>query len=177
MENLTVDSVYGKALYEALKDTESIDDNLLTLKEIKNLFETNPDLLSLLKMPTIDAKERKQIIESIFDEVVSKEITNFLYILIDKRRIGQIKGIISSFEKICDENNGVTNGEIVSAVPLNDIQLERFEKETSTLLNKKVKLGNSIDESILGGVVIYFDGKLIDASLRGRLEELKEIIL
>lgn len=177
MENLTVDFVYGNGLYEAARDTDSIEEFQKTFKTIREIFVETPDLLNLLKAPTIEASERKAIADNVFKGKVPQEILNFIYVLIDKRRISQFVGITKTFEKICDQNNGITKGEIFSTIPLNDVQLKKFEEETGKLLKKHVKLENRIDKSILGGIKIYLDGKYIDASVRGRLDELKEKIL
>ena len=177
MENLTVSSVYGTGLYDAARDLGAIDEFSVSLKKIREVLNENPDLMTLLQTPTVNASERKIIVQTIFKDSVSAEVLNFMYVLIDKRRIGQIVGITKAFEKICDEQRGITKGEILSAVPLSDSQIKKFEVETGTLLKKSVKLENRIDKSILGGVKIYFDGKLIDASIRNRLDELREKIL
>ena len=177
MENLTVDSVYGIGLYEAARDLGSIEEFQSILIDIRELLNNNPEILTLLKAPTIDASERKSIASNIFEGKVSPEILNFIFLLIDKRRIGQFIGITKNFDRICDENNGITKGEIFSTVPLSVDQLNKFEVETGKLLRKRVELKNQIDKSILGGIKIYIDGKYIDASVRGRLDELKEKIL
>ena len=177
MENLTVDTVYGSGLYEAARDLNSIDEFQSCLGEIREFFNDDPAFLSLLKTPTIEANERKKIAEEVFKDQIPTELLNFIFVLIDKRRIGQFIGITKTFEKICDENNGIVKGEIISALPLKDAQILDFEKETGALLRKNVKLVNQIDKSIIGGIKIYIDGKLIDASVRGRLDELKEKML
>ena len=177
MENLTVDSVYGSGLYEAARDLGAIEEFQSTLFEIRELFNENPEFMVLLKAPTIDASERKKLADNVFEGNISQEILNFIHLLIDKRRIAQFIGITKNFEKICDEKNGITKGEIFSTIPLNEDQLTKFETEISKLLRKRVELKNQIDKSILGGIKIYVEGKFIDASVRGRLDELKEKIL
>jgi ATP synthase F1 delta subunit len=101
-------------------------------------------------------------------------LLNFIYILIDKHRIGQIRSIAKAFNRLADEREGVVKGDIYSVVELSEEQLARFEEETGKLLNKRVKLRNERDTSLIGGVRLYIDGKLIDASVRGRLNNLKE---
>ena len=177
MENLTVDSVYGVGLYEAAKDLDLVEDFQATFKDMRELFKNSPEFLDFLKAPTIDVSERKKIVSIVFEGKISQEILNFIFLLIDKRRIGQFIGITNRFDKICDEKSGIIKGEIYSTIPLSEDQISKFEKETGKLLKKRVELKNQIDKSILGGIKIQIDGKNIDASVRGRLDELKEKIL
>ena len=65
---------------------------------------------------------------------------------------------------------------IISVMPLSDDQMKKFEKDASDLLQKNVRLRNEIDTSLIGGVKLLVDGKLIDASLRSRLDDLRRRI-
>jgi ATP synthase F1 delta subunit len=178
MENLSVvDSVYGSALYEAADDLGEIDFFRDEIAELGSLFKEYPDFFRLLAAPTLDLASRKKIAEETFAGKVRPAVLNFIYVLIDKRRIGQFGGIARSFETVCDDRNGITKGLIYSAVPLSEVQIAEFEKQTSRLMQKDVSLENKVDESLIGGVKIYLEGKLIDASVRSQLDELKEKLL
>ena len=177
MENLTVAAVYGEALYEAATDTDKLETILEEFGELVRIFKELPEFFEWLRNPTISGEMKKQTVEKIFDNEIEEELMNFLCILIDKRRIGRLDSIHTAFEKIVDDRNGVTSGKIVSALPLTDNQLTQFETETGKLLRKKVKLTSDTDTSLIGGVRIYIDGKLIDASIRSRLDKLKETLL
>jgi ATP synthase F1 delta subunit len=133
----------------------------------------------LLASPAIPKDRRKAVAEKAFgpDSGMPKEFLNLLRILIDKRRIGMVGGVYEQFRKYMDKDEGLTEGTIESAVPLTKKQIEGFEAETARLLGAgRVKLSAKVDPAVLGGVRIYIDGKLIDASLRKKLDELKEIL-
>ena len=72
-----------------------------------------------------------------------------------------------------DEYRGEAYGKVYSAAPLSAEQIEKLEDEAGKLLHEKVKLKNKVDQSLLGGVKIMVDGKIIDATLRAKLEDLR----
>lgn len=177
MESLSADITYGKALFEATQDLNNMDVVEKELKELIQIFKDNPDFYEMLKSPVFPNEEKKSVLNKVFEGKLSETILNFICVLIDKRRIGQFFGIIKAFEKCVDDENGVTSGTVLSAVEIPKTKITKLEKETGTLLKKKVELKNEIDPSLIGGVKIYIDGKLIDASIRRRLDDLKEYLL
>jgi ATP synthase F1 delta subunit len=177
MENLTVNSVYGRGLFEAANEMGTIEAISESMSEMGRVFKEYPTLFDLLRVPTIDAEERKGIADELFTGKVPDTLLNFLRILIDKRRLGSFFGIARTYEELVDEHNGVTSGRLLTAAKLAEGRLEKLETETGHLLGKNVKLKSEIDPSILGGCRIYIDGKLIDASLKTRLDKLKEKLL
>jgi ATP synthase F1 delta subunit len=177
MEDLTVNSVYGLGLYEAVRDAGVTEAAHKSIGELERVFKENPALFDVLRVPTIDGEKRKQIADEVFSGKIPAELLNFIRLLIDKRRMGSFFGIAKSFEKLVDERNGVTSGRIVTAIGISDEQMSRLEEETGRLLHKNVRLKEETDRSILGGCRIYIDGKLIDASLKTKLDKLKEKLL
>ncbi|MDR0357335.1 MAG: ATP synthase F1 subunit delta [Clostridiales Family XIII bacterium] len=177
MENLTADAVYGEGLFGAASDIDNVEGIGRELKVVADIFREYPMFFNLLKTPTLPTEDRRAVAERVFEGRISEELLNFLRILIDKRRIGCIRGIAKAYERLSDEREGFAKGLIYSAVMLTEEQIGRFEEETGKLLKKRVRLRNEQDASLIGGVRIYIDGKLIDASVRGRLDSLRESIL
>ena len=174
MEALSIGTTYGTALFEAACDrdqTKLINEELLALEEI---FNNEPQFFALLCSPSLGAGNKKDMLTKIFKGKLSQEMMNFLYVLIDKRRVSQCHVIAKAYRKLYDEKLGVSKGTIYSAVRLEKDRLDKFEKETGRLLQKNVKLENRVDAQLIGGVRILIEGKLIDASIRTRLDNLKE---
>ena len=173
MAELTVESTYGRALYEAARDENKVDTILDEIKQIKDLFMTESDFYEFINTPVLSGAEKKDAVEQIFKGKISSEVLNFLFILIDKRRTKAFPGIVNHYQSILDEIAGISKGVIYSVEPLTVEQLEQFEQKTGKLLKKNVKLENRIDTSILGGVKVFIEGKVIDATIRKRLHDLK----
>lgn len=173
MAELTVEITYGKALFEAAADRNKVDVILEELKEIRTIFQKNPDFNEFLNTPVISGPEKKQVIEEVFHDRISQETINFLMVLIDKRRMTSFNRIVMEYQKLINQENGISLGTVFSVEPLTDIQLSSFEEKTARLLKKNVKLVNKTDAFLLGGVKIFIEGKVIDASIRKQLQDLE----
>ena len=176
METLTVDLTYGQALFDAAKDRGRIDETGEEYKAVSKVLADNPSLKKLFIIPTVSAADKKAVARSIFSGRISQELLNFICILIDKRRISAWDGIGKQYEKLVWERAGLTKGILYSVVPVDKGRLKAFEDKTAAVLEKSVKLENRIDKSLIGGVKIYVDGRLIDASVKSRLENMKQRI-
>jgi len=173
MAELTVEITYGKALFEAAKDVNKVEIILEELKEISALFQKEPEFYEFFNTPVISGPEKKSVIKEVFEGRISEEAYHFLLILIDKRRTASFNRILKEYQYLVDQDLGISIGTVVSVEPLDETQLISFEKKTGSLLKKNVKLTNKIDSSILGGVKIFIEGKVIDASIRKQLQDLE----
>lgn len=174
MAELTVDLTYGKALFEAATDTNKVEEILQEAREMKEIFRREPTFFAFINSPVISAAEKRRVIENVFHEKISQELINLLYVMIDKGRTKHFYKIVERYEKLIDDSKGYTLGQIFTVNPILPEQLQKFEEEAGKLLQKKVKLENKIDKKIIGGVRIFVDGKVIDATIKKRLLDLSE---
>ena len=82
--------------------------------------------------------------------------------------------MIREYRKLADKADGVAEGRIISAAPLTEEQLAGFEDQVSELFRIKVRLKNETDRSLIGGVRIFVNGRMIDTSLRKRLDDMAD---
>lgn len=172
MAELTVEKTYGKALYDVAAELDKVEVFLDEIQSIRDLFSSEPVFFELIKTPVVSGFEKKKIMEEVFSSRISQEVLNFLYVLIDKRRIGSFPGIVAQYRSFAEQSKGYTQGVIYSTADLSAEQLSGFEEKTGRLLSKKITLENRLDASLLGGVKIMVEGKIIDASIRKRLMDL-----
>ena len=97
--------------------------------------------------------------------------------MIDKGRTYYFPKIVKAFKEFVNRKEGVAVGTIYSVQPLKPEQLAKFEEETSALLKENTKLENKLDPKLIGGVKILIDGRIIDASIRKRFEDLGSKII
>lgn len=174
MAELTVDKTYAKGLFLAASEKSKTDAIMEEAKELVSLFDREKDFSDLLCSPAVSGDEKKQIIQNVFNERISKEMTNFLMILVDKGRVRHLPRIVRQYERLLLESHGLSRGVIYSAVKLSPEKLSSFEEKTSSLIGKKTRLENRVDKSLIGGVRIFVEGRLIDASVKKRLSDMKE---
>ena len=172
MAELTVDLVYGTALLEAARDTGKEQVILDEGFQVLDIIENEHELSAFINYPAISAEEKKKVLKNIFDGKVCTELMNFLCVLVDKRRTANFGRIMKVYKNLIEREEGVSYGTVYSVVKLSDDRLAQLEEQTSKLLRENVKLENEIDPTLIAGVKILVEGKIIDASFRKRFDEL-----
>lgn len=176
MAELTVAMTYGDALFQAGKDLDKIDIIAEEARAVLEIIKQEPDFCNVINSPCIPADEKKKLLNAVFEGKICDELLNLWMILVDKRRTIHFENIVKVYDDLRNHEKGLAYGKIVSMNPLTEEQVLRFEAETSKLLQEKVKLENETDKSLIGGVKILIDGKIIDATIRKRLSDLTDII-
>ena len=171
---LMIAMIYGKALFDAAVELDKIDKIREEIDTIDMILKREPDFITLLCSPAIPVAKKKNMIRSVFEGRVCREVLSFLFILVDKGRMIHYHRIVRDYLKRMDAYRGQAYGKIYSARPLTEAQLTKFEEEAGALLREKVQLKNKVDPDLLGGVKIMVGGKLIDASLRTQLNALED---
>lgn len=176
MAELTVDLTYGKALFEAATDVNKTDLILEEAQELLVILKEEPEFYEFISTPIISAAQKKEAIAKIFSGRICNELMNLLFILIDKGRAREFRNIIKRYKQLLDQSQGFSIGTIFSVKPLTQEQLKAFEEKTSKLMQKNVKLENRMDSTLIGGIRIFIEGKVIDATIKKRLKDLSETL-
>lgn len=165
---------YAEALFEVAQE----DNNLQQIREeldfLKTCLKENQDFEKLLNTPLVNSNEKKEILTNIFKDQFSKEVMNFLYILIDKGRIKYIHDIIREFNTMADISKNIVEGVAITAVPLEEASLLKLQVQLSMASGKNVRLKNEVDREVVGGVLVKIGDKVIDGTLKNRLGHLKQ---
>ena len=169
---IEVAMVYAEALYGAAKDLGEVEEIRDEITQIDQILRKSRDFSELFLNPAMSAAEKQNILKHVFDGRVQKEVLNFMYILVDKGRTTGFHEMVRQYCRLMDDAEGISEGVIYSAYPVTDEQLQKFEAETSRLFRRKVHLKNRVDKSLLGGVRLFVDGKMIDASAQHKLEQM-----
>lgn len=177
MAELTIGMTYGSALYQAACEVGKKELILEEAQGVCEVLEQERDLCILIETPVVSAEEKKGVLKAIFENRISEELLNFLFILVDKGRTRHFASAVKVYKELYNTDEGFSSGKIYSTKPLDADKITRFEEETGKLLRQNVKLVNEIDTTLIGGVKILIDGKIIDASLRKRLDDLNNTII
>jgi ATP synthase F1 delta subunit len=172
MAELTVDLTYGTALYEAAKDTGKVELIMNEADAVLEIFKSEPELFDFINYPAISAIEKKDVLEKIFGGKISEELLNFICILVDKRRSANFEKMIKVYKKLMEKEEGLSYGTVYSVKPLSQERMKELEEEASKLFGANVRLTNEIDPKLMGGIKILVEGKIIDASIRTKFDEL-----
>ncbi len=138
------------------------------------LISQSSELRTALLTPAIQNSRKRAVMGKLLDELgASPLIKNFIYVIIDHRRIGSIADIREAFEFQLDERLGFVRAEVSSAAPLNEALGAGLEAELSKLTGKRMRLSFDVNPDLLGGVVARIGSTVYDGSVRGELRELR----
>ena len=173
---LVVAMTYGKALFDAAKELDKLKVIEDEITQIDQILKEEAFYVSLLQNPAVPLAKKKQMIRNVFEGRVQKEVLSLLYILVDRSRMNYYHYIVKEYLRLYDAERGDAYGKVYSAVPLTEEQMRKIALETGSLLKKKILLKNEIDPSLIGGIKVAVDGKLIDTSFSSQLKNLRDRI-
>lgn len=168
---------YARALLEVAAELNEVDKFENELKWIDSTLQEHKYLFLFFRSPVIEPKKKKELVDKVFAQNINLKLKNFLYLLIDKRRVGILEGIFEEYRKLADEYRGMVEARVQSAVPLSAARIETIKNNLERKLNKTVKIKSSIHPEIIGGLIVYTGSSIIDRSIKGRLKVLREQLL
>ena len=168
---------YALALFAIAAETDRKDAFLEDLSSLRALVRENPDYPAFLSSPAVPLRERLASIDTAFSGRYPEEIVSFLKILCENGRAGDLVFCVDAFEKIVLESLGRTTAVVQSAVELNEEEKARLVAVLEKRTGKTVDAQFSVDESLIGGIRMEIDGKVLDGSLKNRLRHVKDVIL
>lgn len=169
-----VSKTYSEALFEVALEEDKIDLFLDEINFVADSLKEFPEFQELIKSPTITKGEKKDIVKEVYGGKLSQEMLNFLMIIIDKSRAGFIEGMRDVFVDKVNDHKGIVEAVAITAVPLSDEDKNKLVAKLEQVTGKTVKLSNEIDKSILGGVMVKIGDKVIDGTLKGKLDNIKD---
>ena len=130
------------------------------------------ELMAALANPATPLDQRLDAGEKVFAKL-SQPVRNLILLLVRRGRIEQLPRVAAEFGRRDDQRNGLTHATATSAVPLDDEEVRAIATHLEQLTGGRVALETNVDPSILGGVIVRIGDRLIDGSVRGRLERLR----
>jgi F-type H+-transporting ATPase subunit delta len=152
----------------------SPQDAMTQLRSFEAVLQSSLELQNALTTPAVPGNRKKAVVGRLVDLLkLSRIARNFLYVLIDHRRITSLSEIIQSFEQIVDERLGFARAEVSSARELTEAQRIALNAQLERLTGKRIRTRFSVNESLIGGAVARIGSTVYDGSLRGQLASLE----
>jgi ATP synthase, F1 delta subunit len=165
--------VYAEALFGVAKETGKLESIHEQLGQFADAVNTNRDLQVFLFSPYFSSAEKRDGIGRMISGG-EPELVNFLELLAEKHRMPAIFRIRAAFDELWAEENKRLEVRLTSAVPLDQAVVSRVGAEIERRTGRKVDLSSEVDEGILGGLVLRVGNKVLDASVRSKLERLRK---
>lgn len=173
-----VSTRYAKALVDVVTEPGSgIEPQaaLDQLRQVAAMISGSEDLRNALLSPAVSPSRKRGVIAKLVN--VHVKIRNFLYVVIDHRRVHEIPSIVEAFDVLLDEHLGFVRADVSSARALNVEQRGALEAQLTRMAGKKTKLKFQTDPALVAGVVARVGSKVYDGSVRGQLERLRATLL
>jgi F-type H+-transporting ATPase subunit delta len=169
---------YARALGDAVfapNSGLSPQDALAQLTAAEALISGSKELQTALLSPAVNKARKTAVISSLADQFgLDRLLRNFLLVVVRHRRTHELSTIRQSFEMLVDEKSGWIPADIVSAKELMPEQREQIERVLGTKLGRFIRANYKVDPVLLGGVRAHVASREYDASLRGKLESMRQ---
>jgi F-type H+-transporting ATPase subunit delta len=172
---------YARALVDVVKEPGSNMDPLQAMEQLRQvaaMISASSELRHALLSPAVSpSRKRAVILELTRPMNIHVKIRNFLYVVIDHRRVHEIPSMVEAFEVLLDEYLGFVRADVSSARPLTDKQSAALEAQLTRIAGKKAKLNFKTDPALVAGVMARVGSTVYDGSVRGQLERLRATLL
>ena len=173
-----VSKTYGDALFDLALEENKIDELFEEVLALKQILKENQDFTKLMNHPKVVKEEKEEVMEAVFKGRVSDEITGFLKIIISNNRFSDIFSVIDYFVARVKEYKKIGVAYISTPLELSDKQKSDVEKRLlETTVYEKMEMNYSIDEELIGGMVIRIGDKVVDSSIKTKLGKMERELM
>ena len=166
---------YANALFELARENKSVDAIKADLEKFDALLADNPDLMRLVRSPVFGADEQLKALSAILDRVgITGLAANFLRVVTANRRLFAVRDMIRGYRALVARHKGEVTAQVTVAQDLNDTNLEALKSALKSVTGgKDIDLDINVDPAIIGGLVVKLGSRMIDSSLRTKLNAIK----
>ena len=163
---------FAKAAFDIAAKEGKQDSWITDMNKIKDLLD-NEGLIEFFNSPRLPLPKKLELLDTLIDGKVGSSSRNLVALLIDRNGVETLESIVEQFRSLIDAQKNVARGQIISAIPLIDKQLSEIRDALQGYIGNELILTNTVDKSIIGGMIARIGDKLIDASLRYKITKMR----
>lgn len=165
---------YASALFELAGEAKKLDEIDGDLGNFEAMLEMSDDLVSLVRSPVYSASEQSRAIDAVLDKAKIGGLTkNFIALVTRNRRLFAITDMIKAYRALLAHARHEISAEVVSATRLTKAQTDALKDSLKSAAGNEVRLETRVDSSLLGGLVVRLGSRMIDTSLKTKLDSLR----
>ncbi len=176
-QNSTVEGMpgrYATALFELAQDAKALDGVAQHLDGFITLMNESKDLSRLVRSPVFSADDQLRAVSAVMEKAGIDGLTaNFIKLAARNRRLFAIDDMASAYRSLLASARGEVSAQVTSALPLSAAQVKSLKASLKAAVGSDVQLESSVDETLLGGLVVKVGSRMVDTSLRTKLNNLK----
>jgi F-type H+-transporting ATPase subunit delta len=165
---------YANALFELALEAKSVPAVEKDLDQVAALIAESADFARLVRSPVFSSEEQGRAVTAVLDKAgIGGLVANLVKVTAANRRLFAVPDMITAFKRIAAKNRGEVAAEVTSAEPLNAGHVAALKDALKASLGKDVTLDARVDPSLIGGLIVKVGSRMIDGSLRTKLNSLK----
>lgn len=168
---------YARVLFDLASLTDAADAADEGLRSVVTAVRGNIDLREALADTSIPAEKKRDVLRDIFGGVVTPEALAIVTLLVDRGMSDRLGDLARTYAEIAERESGRVVAEVTTAVPLTDELRTKLIEKLSADLGRTVSLRESVDASILGGIVIRVAGRVLDGSVTSQLKDVRQVLV
>lgn len=168
---------YGHALFEIAESEGKVDIFLKELGEVSNILNNSSELRGFLRHPNIPYGDKKRVIKEIFKDKIDSEIIRLVTTLLEHDRVEQIRTVYYDYKYLVYKERGIKIAYATTAIKMTVEEIEAIREKLGDRYNKEIEIQNIVDPEVIGGVYLRLGDKVIDGTIRGKLQDMKKMLL
>lgn len=174
----TIARRYARAVFELGKEQKNLGVLARDLSDFAASVEASPDLRMVLESPLVGEDQRESLLKELGQRMsVTETALSTLRLLARRRRLSALPEMVRQLEKLVDEDAGVLRASVTSASALGESYLAKLRAELESSTGSKVVITASVDPTLIAGIVTRIGDRVIDGSVKARLESFRESLL
>ncbi len=168
---------YATALFDLARDGGAIDEAAGDLADIEAMIGSSDDLRRMISSPLISREEQRRAMDAVLEKTGISDLTRrFVAVVAANHRLFALDDMIKAFGEILARHRGEVTAEVTSAQPLSQTQLDVIAAALAETTGAKVALSTEVDPDIIGGLVVKIGSRMVDSSLRTKLQRLELVM-
>lgn len=169
-----VSSTYGEALFELVREKNTVSAMLEEVSGLQMVLKENQELSVLMNNPKVSKEEREGIVKAVFGGRICEDLLNFLILLVQKGRYAQVEEILAYFTDRVKEAEGIGTAYVTTATELTPAKKDEiYKKLLATTSYRKIEVIYQVDPAIIGGMTVRIKDRVVDSSIKTKLENME----
>ena len=172
----TTSKEYAEALFELAAGENVLEETSDGLITVISALRQTPEYRSLLASAAIGKADRLKALDDAFAGKVPKVLMGVLRMMVSRGHVSALDSMVREYEELSREYRGESTARVLSAVPLKESEAMAIRAELEKRVGHTVIVQCEVDPSLIGGVRVEVDGRVIDGSIRNKLEQIKDVM-
>ena len=165
---------YANAVFELAQDQKSLDAVAADFASLSAMIAASPDLARLVKSPVFSGQDQAKALKAILDKMDAHELTHkFVLLLAAKRRLFTLEQVMAGFARLVAGSKGEVEAHVTSARALSAKETADLKAALKAKLGREPRLSTRVDPALLGGLVVKVGSRMIDSSIRTKLNGIR----